>query len=75
MLGEREAKRILGMSKKEKENTFIIITGRPGATGKTTLARVLNNHGYRTLELYQHKVVELNEELQRQVPQFSMFVE
>lgn len=75
MLGEKEAKKILGMSRKEKENTFIIIAGRPGATGKTTLAKILNNHGYRTLELYEHEVVELNEELQCQIPQFSMFVE
>lgn len=75
MLGNKKANKILRMSRKEKESTFIIITGRQGPTGKTALARVLRNHGYRTLELYEHELVELNEELQFQIPQFSMFVE
>lgn len=75
MIGPEAAKEILSMTKTEKEQIFIIIDGRGGPTGKSTLSRILQNHGYRTLELYQHKYVRLEANIQRPIKQFSMFVE
>lgn len=75
MLGPEIAKELLSMTKFEKEQTFIIISGRGGPTGKSTLSRVLQNHGYRTLELYQHKYVRLDADIQRPIRRFDMFVE
>lgn len=75
MLGKKKANELLRMTASEKKYKFIIIDGRQGPTGKTTLSTVLKEHGYLTLELYENKLVELNEVIQHQVPEFSKYVE
>ena len=75
MIGKEKANELLNMSCSEKKYTFIIIDGRQGPTGKSTLSNVLKKHGFLTLELYEHKIIQLNNELQCQIPEFSKYVE
>lgn len=74
MVGKKKAQEILSMNRTRREDTFIIVTGRQGPTGKTSFCQILNNHGYRALELYEQVTVELNTEIQQQTPRFSRFV-
>ena len=76
-VGKKKAREILDMTQHEKSTRFIVITGRQGPTGKSTLSEVLERHGYRTLELYEHIFIELNEEIQRPdiVPNFASLVD
>lgn len=55
LLGKREKNKLL---KALKGGLFIVITGPHGATGKTTLCRVLRERGYNVVEkeLHTHEV-------------------
>lgn len=72
MIGCELAETILSMTEAQKKQTYIIITGVQGSTGKTTLCRNLRAHGYLALELHQCMIVELNNELQGQIPNFNV---
>lgn len=75
ILDKEEAKRILGMSKTEKENRLIVIAGRHGATGKSTLSRVLKKHGYRAVELQEQITINLNEIIKHPISGFGSLVD
>ncbi len=74
MLGKKKANEILKMTKWEKEHRIIVVSGRQGPTGKSVLVRVLRNQGYKAMELSDHVLVELNEELPVQIHKFEKYV-
>ena len=71
MLGLHAAREILSMSSQEKEQRYIIIDGRQGPTGKSTLCKVLRKHGYKVLEMHEQKYIRLDAELQCKIADFS----
>lgn len=71
MLGLHAAREILSMSSQEKEQRYIIIDGRQGPTGKSTLCKVLQKHGYQVLEMHEQKYIRLDAELQCEIADFS----
>lgn len=75
MLGKEEAERILSMSGEEKENRLIVITGRNGATGKSTLSRLLIKHGYQVLELQDQIKINLDEIIEHPIVNFHSLVD
>lgn len=68
VLGKREKNKLLGAL---KEGLLIVIDGPSGATGKTTLCRVLREHGYNVVEK-RHDVHEiyLKEPVKEQIRDF-----
>ena len=72
MLGKKKAHEILSMTSACK---IIIIDGVHAPTGKTVLSRVLEEHGYLTLELYLHKYVWLDTVLQERIPDYATLIE
>ncbi|WP_430534424.1 hypothetical protein [Listeria rocourtiae] len=46
-----------------RNNTPILVTGKPGPTGKTTLVRLLRNEGVMIFEPHECVIIELNENL------------
>lgn len=75
MIGQEKAKEILSMKQKEKENQTIIISGQRGITGKSTLKRLLREHGYRVLEPFECIEIVLSQELQEPIPEFTRLVD
>lgn len=71
MLGLHAAREILSMNSQEKEQRYIIIDGRQGPTGKSTLCKVLRKHGYKVLEMHEQKYIRLDTELQCKIADFS----
>lgn len=71
MLGLHAAREILSMNSQEKEQRYIIIDGRQGPTGKSTLCKVLRKHGYKVLEMHEQKYIRLDAELQCKIADFS----
>ncbi|MBZ9633032.1 hypothetical protein [Clostridium sp. FP1] len=53
----------------------IVIKGLAGATGKSTLARVLQKKGYHVIEGYRIHEVVLNKPLDKMIPIFENDVE
>ena len=74
MLGLHAAREILSMSSQEKEKRYIIIDGRQGPTGKSTLCKVLRKHGYQVLEMHEQKYMRLDAELQCKIADFSSLI-
>ena len=74
MLGLHAAREILSMSSQEKEQRYIIIDGRQGPTGKSTLCKVLRKHGYKVLEMHEQKYIRLDTELQCKIADFSSLI-
>lgn len=74
MLGLHAAGEILSMSSQEKEQRYIIIDGRQGPTGKSTLCKVLRKHGYKVLEMHEQKYIRLDTELQCKIADFSSLI-
>lgn len=75
MLGLHAAREILSMSSQEKEQRYIIIDGRQGPTGKSTLCKVLRKHGYKVLEMHEQKYIRLDTELQCKIADFNELVD
>lgn len=74
MLGLHAAREILSMNSQEKEQRYIIIDGRQGPTGKSTLCKVLRKHGYKVLEMHEQKYIRLDTELQCKIADFSSLI-
>lgn len=72
MLGKEKAEKILNMDNNDKANIFIVIEGKQGPTGKTTLKRILEQKGYKALESRETIVVALDRELQCKIPNFNV---
>ena len=53
IMSASEVKRLLDVLQGRTEKKAIVITGRQGPTGKTTLAEVLKKSGYPVFEAYQ----------------------
>lgn len=75
MVGEEDAQEILEMKPRYNDKEVVVIDGRQGPTGKTTLAGILREHGYQVLEMYQCKVVHLDTLLQHPIADFNDSVE
>lgn len=75
MLGRKKAKEILNMTQQERKACPVIISGRQGPTGKSTLRQVLRRHGYWVLEPFEGIEVTLNNELQHPVADFASLVD
>ena len=75
MLGLHAAREILSMNSQEKEQRYIIIDGRQGPTGKSTLCKVLRKHGYKVLEMHEQKYIRLDTELQCKIADFNELVD
>lgn len=75
MLGLHAAGEILSMSSQEKEQRYIIIDGRQGPTGKSTLCKVLQKYGYQVLEMHEQKYIRLDAELQCEIADFNELVD
>lgn len=71
IVGPDVAEELFSMSSQEKESRFIIIDGRRGPTGKSTLCKVLQKHGYQVLEMHEQKYIRLDAELQCEIADFS----
>ena len=71
MVGPDVAEELLSMGNQEKEQQYIIIGGRQGPTGKSTLCKVLRKHGYKVLEMHEQKYIQLDAELQCKVASFG----
>lgn len=50
LIGEEKAKEVLNMNEEVKSYVPIVIMGKQGATGKSTLKRELIKRGYRAFE-------------------------
>ena len=78
MVGDKKATEILSMNEKEKDNIPIMITGKQGATGKTTLKRELNKRGYLAFEIFERIEdieginIVLNKDLPVQIKNFAV---
>lgn len=75
MLGLHAAREILSMNSQEKEQRYIIIDGRQGPTGKSTLCKVLQKYGYQVLEMHEQKYIRLDAELQCEIADFNELVD
>ena len=75
MLGKKKAHEILSMTSAEKKCKIIIIDGVHAPTGKTVLSRVLEEHGYLTLELYLHKYVWIDTVLKERISDYATIIE
>ena len=75
ILGKEEAERISNMSGEEKENRLIVITGRSGITGKSTLSRLLIKHGYQVLELQDQIKINLDRIIEHPIINFHSLVD
>ncbi len=75
MVGQKKAKEILNMTQREKKSYPIIITGRQGPTGKSTLKKILRRHGYWVMESFEYMEVTLNDQLQHPVADFTSLVD
>ena len=61
VLGKKKARELKQHKRAEKD--FIVVAGPQGPTGKSTLCRVLEKHGYHVVEGYRVYTVELNKML------------
>lgn len=75
MVGPDVAEELLSMGNQEKERQYIIIGGRQGPTGKSTLCKVLRKHGYKALEMHEQKYIHLDAELQCKIADFNELVD
>lgn len=67
LLGKKEKNKLV---KALRAGKTVIISGRPGATGKTTLMRYLQARGYNAEEAYNVHEVRLDEHLPKLVPNY-----
>lgn len=70
MIGTEGADKILNMTPQEKKTKFIMVAGKEGPTGKTTLKQILRDYGYQALEPFECIEIELSEELPHPIPDF-----
>ena len=75
MLGQKKAGVILNMTQQEKQDRPIIISGRQGPTGKSTLKKILRKHGYWVLESFECVEVALDKEIQHPIADFVSLVD
>lgn len=75
LLGEKTANKLLGMTPEERENRAVIVTGKQGPTGKSTLEKVLKKRGYQVISLYDCIVITLDKEICNQIPNFEEVIE
>lgn len=75
LLGEETANNLLRMTPEERENKTIIVTGRQGPTGKSTLEKVLKKRGYQVISLYNCMVLTLDKEICNQIPNFDEVID
>ena len=62
LLGKKTAGEILTLGK----DRVIVVTGR-GGPGKATLAKVLNEHGYKAIDPTEFLLVELDEPIKEEI--------